>query len=712
MTLEYRSRLALFRDMPAGLPTGSPTLIGSYVAALVAEPRGLRDFTGIYTALAELEEPPNAALAVLAANQALFEDTVEEAVRCADLAVRHAELPPGPALLDWEPPAELLQRCRHTRLQVAITWGEPLDAVPRRMWQSDALDEIGTVEAERVVSAIVAFRLGHEVVPVGQLMVLEEFAAAGATLAPEVARGWAAAGDLGRARTVLDRRIALAVEEGDDPDVIERCRLCLLELALRYGLAISAPEMLDIHRSGTDAEQRAASFLTGGVGDPVPPPPDTWAPGHRGRALLDAGLTSWERQDQLRLLGAAIPLLEEADDTSAAVRARQKLVSVTAAALAETRTEQDPRPLPVSDGDPKPDRRAPRRPGPASPDDPPRDSIWVSDGPEAERVLPPHGRHPLMRVALALLYLAGAGGAVLAVGSVLSSLTLTAGLVTVLALIIAVILGGLGLVALLYGWNASLTPVATAVLLAGAGLGAIAAAFPEGLPRTIAYAVAFLPSLAAVAGYFLLRGRAAGHAPAYRVTISEHLDEDHHRNVFVHELGLATTLDGGMGDVAAEYLSPMRSARLIDPHVLPESPIRLDLVPPPGYSPVAIALVAPGRELGVPWEHRLAEGVPEAVRPRLVVFRPHAAVELTRRRWLAAMKEAYMGPPDLALGRTPPAPAWASSATAWSTSSASPWTPPPAPACASATTPPGPAVPAPNAANASCPPASATPSAW
>ncbi|GAA2775514.1 hypothetical protein [Nonomuraea dietziae] len=54
------------------------------------------------------------------------------------------------------------------------------------------------------------------------------------------------------------------------------------------------------------------------------------------------------------------------------------------------------------------------------------------------------------------------------------------------------------------------------------------------------------------------------------------------------------------------------------------------------------------------WERRLAEAVPAVVRDRLVVFREGYGEKVARRVWVAARKDAYLGPPHLAQGRKAP----------------------------------------------------------
>lgn len=661
-------------DVPLGYLAG---------AVEVARPLRLPELHEVIVSLARRREVPgahNAAAAVLAASQALAEADQSEAVHFAELALSLAQLPPGPPLLGWEPPGGLLNRCRAVRLTVAVTWGEPLDAVPWPLWRSEAVAGTGDIDAERVAAASVALELGHRAISPAGLRELEDLAFRSGSAPPEplvveLAWAWAVLGDFGYGWSLLERRIEQAVEDGSDPDVIEKCRLAQLGLALRHRTIDPVPDLGHIERNGTEAEQLAARRLRAAVKGPdgdLPPPPhlSAGAPGRRGRALLDEGgyYAGSDPERAIALLGEAADLLLGADDGFGADQA------LLLGLLIETLSRRADRPMLhrwraklASDG--------PMVAGP--------DGAWpilvqaatdVVSGKTgtaalrtAETILMGRRPDPPVPAIEANVPILGkksmlwrVGGAAAYLGSAIAAALLLPdwigadGLQAVLPATLTVIMLGVPAIgAFLSGLGAdSARRVAAGAWLAGVLLGGMAATFaPDGW-RAVAIAAGLLPPAIAAAVYVRAWLAATSGSPAYALDVRLGGDT---LDATLTELGPSGVLNGSTNSRFIRLPSTVRS--LDDDLTLDETaPIRLELISPPGHGAIPVALNLAAALYDHPWERRLSAGVPAAIRSRIVVFRRAYGERLKTRRWLTARRETYLGPPHLSEGRKAPAP--------------------------------------------------------
>ncbi|GAA2368438.1 hypothetical protein GCM10010404_23720 [Nonomuraea africana] len=631
-------------------------LIGSVVAALEAAPVRVSWAGLLLENLLEVRDQPataNAAAAVLAVSQALSGDEAEEAARFAELALTFAELPPGPPLLDWEPPGDLLDRCRRARLEVAIRWGEPLDAVPWERWRAEAL---AATDGDGLAALTVAFELGHRRIT-GD--VLDELGARPpGPLSVELAWAWAVAGAPERGRQLLERCVEHAINEGD-ADLAERARVALLGLAARCRTTAWVPEAARIAAAGTAAERAAASrlvaLMSGGRADP-PEPVATGAPGRRGRALLAAAqhLVIADPWRAVTLLAEAEGLLAEAQDEDGANQALVLRVLTEAFSGARTSPQAvvDRTPFFLSvpesvEGSQWPQlaraaegvRRGETR-GPVL--DRARRLLFGAE-PSTSRPHPATSRGMLWRLGAAVLY----AGSALALGlGAMVGLGPAEGMEVVSYLLLAALAGVVAVGLVTSGKeNGNVVLLLLGAWAAGAALALAAAALPHGWVRGTAFAVSFLPAALAGGAYAYLWSVVLRHPPVYQLSVDE-------EGVTVSEPGSVKMLDGGLTGAAGRYVrapATLRHAAMRD-----DGSITFDLVEPPGTGPVPMAVRPSPAAADRHWERRLAEAVPPAVRDRLVVYREGYGERASRRAWVAARKEAYLGPPHLAAGRKAP----------------------------------------------------------
>ncbi|MEV4063496.1 hypothetical protein [Nonomuraea dietziae] len=637
-------------------PDRDGLLVGSTVAALEAAPARAAWADDTLATLWESRHDPgavNAAAAALAVTQARAAEAAQEAARLAELAVAFAALPPGPPLLDWDPPANLLFHCRKARLEVAVRWAEPLDAVPWELWRAEAL---AAPDGDEVAALTVAFELGHRRLARQTLEELDP--GTPGPLAVELAWAWAVAGDPERGRRLLDECVEHAVHEGD-ADLVERARLALLGLALRCRTTAWVPELEAIATTGAPAERSAAralaALMEGGQADP-PEHLASGAPGRRGRALLAEAqhLVKGDPWRAVALLLEAERLLRQAQDDDGANQALVLWVLTETFSGARTRPtatrSQGPLFLVVPEsveGSQWPQlaraaegvRRGETR-GPVL--DRARRMLFGPE-PAVAPARPAGDRRTAWRVAAGALY---AGSAVALALGVMLWVAPAEGVGVVSSLLLASVVGVAAVGLVISGRaNENVVALLLGAWAAGGALAIAGATLPYGWPRAAAVAVSLVPAALTGGGYAYLWSIVMRHPPVYRFSVDA-------EGSTVSELGSLTWLDGGLVGRGGRYVRAPATLRRAVTHE--DGSITLEMRQPPGSGPVPMAMQLSPEVRDQHWERRLAEAVPAVVRDRLVVFREGYGEKVARRVWVAARRDAYLGPPHLAQGRKAP----------------------------------------------------------
>jgi hypothetical protein len=238
------------------LPDGAASLLADLAAAVGVSTAGAAAY--LVAAVLRLWAGEGAAAAALA----------DRAIAMADKA---AALERGPHRADRSRPPRLTDQCRLARVLIAWRCGEAIDAIPWAHWRSAALVHLADIDAERLAAWTVRFELGHRVIKAEELARIEQFDRYQSgrrpsswlhrqvgPLAGELAQAWSVRGDPDHGAERLRERREEAVAAGDDPDTIEACDLCLLQICRRQRTTAFSSRVGGLTRQGTAAARTEA----------------------------------------------------------------------------------------------------------------------------------------------------------------------------------------------------------------------------------------------------------------------------------------------------------------------------------------------------------------------------------------------------------------------------------------------------------------------
>ena len=241
-------------------------------------------------------------------------------VAAMDLAVQAersaADMPPSPPgrWADFDVPSMTCDRIRLELIRMAAALpipADPLRDTPLDDWQQSAEANLGTIDADRLLAAILLRRLAAGILPpdeVTRLAALEEQATERVRRSPRsalwchlavpplftaVARGWTALGQSDRAIELLNARRRRAQAAGDD-DAENAALTATLEISRR--MRITQPVLAKNSATSADAGQQAAAWALTAL---------TESPGAHAAEpvseITDACLHDWFRTRPVRL---------------------------------------------------------------------------------------------------------------------------------------------------------------------------------------------------------------------------------------------------------------------------------------------------------------------------------------------------------------------------------------------------------------------------
>ena len=176
----------------------------------------------------------------------------------------------GQHWMDWVAPASLQDRIRLEALRIIPRSKRTPDLEQAATWADDAARRLSSVDAERLVSAVLQLRMDHGLPDAAELEAWEAADAyepqrqpacnAHAAVAPlfvSIALGWLALGNVGRAMGVLDARLAAAAQTGLDSPTVHAAEEAKLRVLRRMRLSRSADSVL-VERMARSADPREA----------------------------------------------------------------------------------------------------------------------------------------------------------------------------------------------------------------------------------------------------------------------------------------------------------------------------------------------------------------------------------------------------------------------------------------------------------------------
>jgi hypothetical protein len=206
-----------------------------------------------------------------------FEAALELAARAEESSADRPASPPG-RWADFDAPSMASDRIRLELVRMAVTLPVPADLfqrAPLADWQRSAEENLGTIDADRLLAAILLRRLAAGILSrdgVARLAALEEQATERVRRSPRsalwchravpplftaVAWGWTALGQSDRALELLNARRRRALAAGDD-DAENAALTATLEISRR--MRITQPVLAKDSAGSADPGQQAAAW--------------------------------------------------------------------------------------------------------------------------------------------------------------------------------------------------------------------------------------------------------------------------------------------------------------------------------------------------------------------------------------------------------------------------------------------------------------------